>query len=194
MNDLEKRRAHWDVPTNRAPREEHDMTDSLPYPFEGLEALFTGQDVLEIGPGRGRQFERLWNKTRTYSVCDISPAALEKPVFAPAKARFLISSYKENLLQSFDVIHFWYVLHHVKVDELSDFFRFIARHLRPNGLAIFNSPQTGNHRAWYTGDGIGTTYLERWAIEQAYWPCFNTVVVRKQDDRSSGYLFVLRKS
>ena len=193
IDDLELRRAHWDKPENRAPRDEHDLTDSLPYPFEGVEHLFDGKDVLEIGPGRGRQYERIKTAVQSYSVCDISPAALTEPVFADVTARYLLSDYGKDFTDRFDVVHFWYVLHHVRLDELGNFFGFVARHLRTSGMALFNSPQVGDVLAYRPGDGLGTTLMDRATVMTAYASHLNTVGVCYQNDRSSGDLFIARK-
>lgn len=187
----EFRRRHWDDPRSRAPRDEHDLTDSLPYPFAGLEHLFDGKDVLEVGPGRGRQYEYLYNRAHTYSVCDISPVALQEPIFYSAASRLLLTSYEDDFGVQFDVVHFWYVLHHIKADELASFFAFIARHTKD--IAIFNTPQTGNAREWYRGDGIGTTWIDEGTVATATAPYFDIVRVEQQDRLSSGYLFEVKK-
>ncbi len=194
-----ERRAHWDVPTNRAPHDWHDIADSLPYPFEGFEWMFYGKDVLEVGPGRGRQYERIKKTCGTYRICDISPAALLEPVFADVGARYLLWGYNDDFGCQFDVIHFWYVLHHVKRSELGDFFAFIARHLRRGGVALFNSPQTDKPEEWYAGDGIGTTMMSTTEIRAAYalGAVYAPLVTEKmllQETHSSGHVFVVRKT
>lgn len=192
IEDLEVRRRHWDKSSNRAPRDGHDMTDSLPYPFEGTEHLFAGKDVLEIGPGRGRQYDRLKGIARSYAICDISQEALDEPVFAGVPWRFLLSDYGERF-GLFDVVHFWYVLHHVKPRERSDFFGFVAAHLRPGGFVLFNSPQVGNERGWYANDGMGTTWIDEGLIRRVCSRHFVTLTIVKQDRLSSGFLVVARK-
>jgi SAM-dependent methyltransferase len=193
IDDLGARRRHWDDPVNRAPRDEHDLEDSLPYPFGGLENLFFDKDVLEIGPGRGRQYERLRGLVKSYSLCDISTAALAEPVFDGARAKYWLYDYSDDFFTRFDLIHFWYVLHHIRRGELEAFFAFVARHLREAGVALFNSPQTGNNPDWYTGDGMGTTYMTSLEVVHAFSPFLTIVEVCEQDDRSSGALFVTRK-
>ncbi len=192
ITDLAARRAYWNEPTNRAPRDEHDLTDSLPYPFEGHEWRFYHQCVLEIGPGRGRQYERLRGTTSSYVVCDISPAALLEPVFAGVP-KYLLCDYRDDFVGRFNIAHFWYVLHHVKSEELGDFFAFVARHLRLGGLALFNSPQSTNTPEWYTEDGVGTTWMDVNKVRETYTPHLETVGVYNQNSRSSGDLFVVRK-
>lgn len=193
IRDLDRRREHWDDPRNRAPREEHDLADSLPYPFEPVEHLFAGQDVLEIGPGRGRQYDRLRHLAGEYAICDISPSALAEPVFAGVARRFLLTDYTQDFVYRFNVVHFWYVLHHVREDELGAFFSFAARHLRSGGVALFNTPITTNAPEWYTGDGTGTTCHRPVDVVKASQPYLDVVAVYNQNDRSSGALFVMEK-
>ena len=169
----------------------HDLSDSIPYPYDGMEHLFDGKDVLEVGPGRGRQYQRLKGRVRSYSVCDI--VALDPDIFGGADGRYVISSYSSDLGTEFDVVHFWYVLHHVRTDELADFFRFLARHLEYGGVAVFNTPWLGNPRGWYVGDGIGTTYIGVREVEDNSRKWFRVLRCSKVDERSNGYVFVLRK-
>lgn len=193
IDDLAGRRSHWDDPRSRAPREEHDLADSLPYPFAPVEHLFAGKDVLEIGPGRGRQYDRLGGAVASYGVCDLSPAALDEPALDGVACKLLLEDYAIDFGRRFDVVHFWYVLHHVKRAEMGAFFAFVARHSRPSGLALFNSPQDGNAPEWYRGDGMGTTWMDRETVRSAYAPHLETLDVYCQDDRSSGDLFVTRR-
>ena len=195
MTDIDARRAYWDNPANRAPREDHDLTDSMPYPFDVLdvEDWFAHKDVLEIGPGRGRQYAVLKGMAKSYSVCDISPAALAEPVFSGVADKYLLSDYADDFTARFDVVHFWYVLHHVVALEMCDFFAFVARHLHTGGTALFNSAQSGNAPDWYTGDGMGTTWMDRTMVRSTYSPHLETLDVYCQDERSSGDLFVTRK-
>ena len=193
IHNLDARRRYWDDPRNRAPREDHDLTDSVPYPFEPMVSMFRDKDVLEIGPGRGRQYDRLKCIPSSYSVCDISPACLAEQAFNGVDRKYLLSSYEDDFVERFDLIHFWYVLHHVRLDELDNFFAFVARHLRPGGLAMFNTPQSGNVAEWYVDDGMGTTKIDRGMVRTAYRPHLETLDVYCQDERSSGDLFVTRK-
>ena len=193
IDDLNIRRAYWDVHVNRAPREQHDMTDSIPYPFEGEEWRFYHKDVLEIGPGHGRQYERLRGAARSYSVCDISPVAMTESVFDSATAKYVMCDYRNDFGARFNVVHFWYVLHHIKTTEMDEFFAFVARHLRTGVIAMFNSPQSRNAEEWYNGDGMGTTWMDRAAVRKVYSLYLETVSVYQQDRLSSGELFVARK-
>ena len=159
IDDLLVRRDHWNSPTNRAPYDDFAKSDiEWPYPADKLEQMTSGLDVLEIGPGRGRIYARLRDKVKSYSICDIAPNTLTESVFEGVDCRILLSDYDVDRHWRWDVIHFWYVLHHIKVDELEGFFGFVVRHLRPSGFALFNLPILDQSRL-YTGDGIGTTWI-----------------------------------
>lgn len=193
MTISDERRSHWDDPKMRAPYDYHDMSDSLPYPFEPVEGMFKDKRVLEIGPGRGRQYQRLRIRVKSYAICDITLKALLEPVFDGVVNKYLLRSYADDFELRFGIVHFWYVLHHVKPDEVPSFFAFVVRHLVPGGYALFNSPQTGNAREWYTDDGIGTSYLTAEYLHSCCTSDFSEVESRTQDERSSGYLFIARK-
>lgn len=189
LDNLATRSAHWNLRANRAPREEHDLTDSLPYPFDRIEYLLHDKDVLEIGPGRGRQYDRLKSVVKSYSICDIAPECLEEPLFQPCRHRFLLKDYTDEFPCTFDVVHFWYVLHHVKANELGAFFAFAARHMNRSGIVLFNSPQIGNTIEWYTDDGLGTTRHTEAAIYDAMSQHFRIFVCEEIDKLSTGWLF-----
>lgn len=184
---------HWNNSSNRAPRAEHDLIDSLPYPFESVMDMFVGKDVLEIGPGRGRQYEKVARLANSYSICDISPAALEEPIFDKVNAKYILRSYSDEFAARFDVVHFWYVLHHIIPKEIEEFFSFVARHTVQDGVVMFNTPQSINSIGWYTNDGLGTSLIARSTIMAAYKPYFYTISTQYQNERSSEYLFVIGK-
>jgi SAM-dependent methyltransferase len=98
-----------------------------------------GKSVLEIGPGQGRQFERVFPVSSEYHIADISDVVLQLPVYESVKKTKLLN-YDQDLGEDFDVIHFWYVVHHVLTEEIGEFFSFIHRHLRLSGRAYFNYP------------------------------------------------------
>mgnify|MGYP001587806125 CR=1 FL=1 len=185
MEMLTERRAWWSRPENRY----HNLTDSLAYPFEGIEGLFIGRDVLEIGPGHGRQCRRLVDVAKSYSVCDIVP--MDEPAFDGLQ-KFVIEDYSVDMGADFDVIHFWYVLHHVPISELSPFFEFVSRHLLKGGHAMFNTPILHPNGTHYAGDGLATTWIDRDAVLQNLGQ-LDVVMEQHQNVGSSGILFVVRK-
>lgn len=198
MMNLEERRAYWNKRENRAPYlAHHDLCDSLPYPFEpSIAMIFDNKDVLEIGPGNGRQYERVRERTRSYSVCDISMSALEEPIFRDIDqrhgGRYVISDWNANLPRSFDVIHFWYVLHHIQLSEMHLFFAFVRNHLRrPYGLVAFNTPMLENVQSDPAGDGIGTTYSDPEVVRQTAHP-LEIIMAQPVQQKSTGHVFLLR--
>ncbi len=171
------------------------MTDSLPYPFEnaGIQNIFDGMDVLEIGPGNGRQYERAHNRTKSYCLADISEEALMEPVFddvAPSN-KFILSSWEQSLGRQFDVIHFWYVLHHVMLIEMKDFFSFVRRHLRSGGLAAFNCPEPQNVQGFYEGNGTDTTYSDPSIVQLMARP-MEMLMAAPIQMKSTGYVILLQ--
>lgn len=200
IEDLERRRRYWDIRTNRAPYDTHDMTDSLPYPFEcagvSLTTLFRDKDVLEIGPGNGRQYERLRGIARSYCIADIAPDGLDEPAFndiAPDR-KFLLEDWGQSLGRTFDVIHFWYVLHHIIRNEMTDFFTFVSNHLRKGGAACFNCPEPTNMQGTWSGDGMGTTYSDPIIVRCAIMDLPLSVVMNvRVGMKSTGYVFMLQK-
>lgn len=193
--DLEKRRQGWNQRKARAPYDtHHDMTDSLPYPFEnaGIYPIFCGRDVLEIGPGNGRQYERLSKKAKSYCIADIAPNGLAESVFRTATEKFLLEDWNQNLGRTFDVIHFWYVLHHIRLGEMPDFFSFVHRHLKSGGLAAFNCPMPINVTGAPEGDGFGTTYSDPMVVQNNCRP-LNILMSLPIGQKSNGYVFLLQR-
>ncbi len=132
-------------------------------PFEAVEdwrACFLGRDALEIGPGEGRQADALMPLARSYSVADIVPEVLALPRYERAQ-RFQIRNYAvDRMGRSFGVISFWYLVHHVRTDELEDFFGFVAAHADADAWVFFNIPgpsPSSTLVADGTGDGRRTT-------------------------------------
>ncbi|KKL92269.1 hypothetical protein LCGC14_1886400 [marine sediment metagenome] len=195
IKDIEKRSQFWDKRENRGPIDgSHDLKDSLPYPFSGSEGLFRGRNVLEIGPGRGRQYDYLKGYVKSYSICDISVEALiGEEYIVDIKDRFQFETYDADFEVRFDIVHFWYVLHHILKEEIDQFFDFVYRHLKDKGLVMFNTPQLHNVVGAYTGDGIGTTHFKLSDIIEALYQKFDVKVIRQIDFKSTGYLIIGEK-
>lgn len=197
INNLENRRERWGHPCAWGPIGRHDLTDSLPYPFEdaGIGEIFEGKDVLEIGPGAGRQFERLCGCTKSYYLCDICQSVLDQPLFAISNGKFLVEDWGQYLGQLFDVVHFWYVIHHIRQDELRNFFAFLSRHLRNGGRIAFNNPEPINVQGDPAGDGCGTTYTDPEiigaAVEGLSLEILSVTSIQK---KSTGHVFLLGKT
>lgn len=134
IDDLEARAKFWGEM-----QPENFSGASLAFPFSGHEDLFEGKNVLEIGPGAGRQFEKLFPLAAKYSVADISKEVLDKEIYKEIP-RHLITSYEAALSKKkFDVVHFWYVVHHIKPSELEEFVEFVNRHVKVGGHILFNT-------------------------------------------------------
>jgi SAM-dependent methyltransferase len=184
----------WGHRGARGPEGGHDLCDSLPYPFEtaGVQDIFNGKDVLEIGPGNGRQFEHVSRRSKSYCIADISKSALDEPVFKGASEKFLISDWEELLGRVFDVIHFWYVLHHITQGEMRQFFLFVSNHLRDTGVVAFNTPQKINVQHDPRGDGCGTTYSDPVIVHERL-ETLKVVRAVLVDRKSTGYVILLQK-
>ncbi len=134
---------------------------SISNPFKSHIEIFESKDVLELGPGWGRQFQQLSPLVSTYYVADICQTVLDRKIYQGVN-KFLIKNYEQNLGKKFDIITFWYVIHHILNSELDDFFNFLNRHLHTGGSVFFNCPsdtfdqETGSPKD-INGDGIKTT-------------------------------------
>lgn len=157
IDDLEKRAAFWGSLPVGGPG-----GGSFPTPFIKHQHIFNGTNVLEIGPGDGRQFDVLSKVASRYTVADISSAVLAKPQYSEV-TRLLITSYN-TFLRAFDVVTCWYVFHHVKKTERTAFLNLVRNHLERGGYFYFNVPDE-NHPDAAADDGIGTTALTRVEID-----------------------------
>jgi len=154
IHQIEHRRSFW-----KDHHVERCQGDSVPRPYEavpGYTDFFEGRRVLEIGPGEGRQYSHLRDLASAYHVADIVGEVLELPQFERADGRHLIDRYDtRDLGERFDTITFWYVLHHVRLDEAGGFFGFLARHLAPGGALLFNAPHANPEHEMAAGEGDG---------------------------------------
>jgi 2-polyprenyl-3-methyl-5-hydroxy-6-metoxy-1,4-benzoquinol methylase len=118
------------------------LGDSDPTPYTALanwQDLFTGADVLEIGPGEGRQFDVVMPLAASYAVADINPVVLRQDLYADCE-RILLKSYTIAERESWDVAMAWYVLHHVTKAEGAAFIQMLADSVRPGGKVLLNAP------------------------------------------------------
>lgn len=155
MSISKERKDFWDV------KHKSDCQGTTTFVMlkENLD-LFTDKKVLEIGPGEGRQFNLVKGQTQDYSIADISQATLDEKNYVNNVEKYLLEDYSQDFDVKFDVIHFWYVIHHVRLEEIHSFFGFLDRHLTEDGLLIFNFPETVTFtEGVLENDGIKTTPL-----------------------------------
>jgi len=156
MKDIENRIGFWaeaDICATQG--------RSISNPFKSHIEIFEAKDILEIGPGWGRQFKQLNPLALTYCVADICQKVLNRGVYKDID-KFVIKDYQQDLNRKFDIITFWYVIHHILGSELDDFFSFLNRHLYVGGSVFFNCPndefdQEIGSPENINGDGIKTT-------------------------------------
>lgn len=188
LKNYKQRLAHWDTG--------HDvicMGNSLSLPFLKYIHMFQNKKVLEIGPGGGRQFVVVKPYTDEYAVVDISAEVLRNALYENV-TQFLIDDYSVNLNSTFDIIHFWYVIHHVLREELSDFRDFLVRHLNKKGIIIFNTAILSYPSDAYGEDGCLTTPLTPLEIEDVFAEKFNVFI--KDDSlqtNASGMIIIASK-
>ncbi|MCC6676101.1 MAG: methyltransferase domain-containing protein [Phycisphaerales bacterium] len=163
IQDLQHRAEFW-AEHHRVPCQ----GDSIARPFvhvPGWRGLVTGRSVLEIGPGEGRQFAELRPLAASYAIADIVPKVLENVMYRHAGRHLITSYHADEFGERFDVICFWYVLHHVLRDEGSAFFEFIERHLAEGGDVIFNTP-SASQSVGVTQDGGNGTETTPWQPDE----------------------------
>lgn len=165
--------------------------DSPPCPFEKYTHFFTFRDVLEIGAGEGRQYEYAHIGTKSYSIADISEEALDTERIPLHVDRYLITDYDSNFGRKFDLIHFWYVLHHIPREELFAFINFLRRHLISGGILMFNTPYLDFDEGAYADDGVNTTPHKIYHMLQYLDPYFFCLYVDGTKwGKSNGHIYV----
>jgi hypothetical protein len=155
--------------------------------------IFRGKHVLEIGPGIGRQFDVIRPYTKTYSIADISWKNINLPIFEGSD-KFPVSKYilyqYGDLRHKWEVIHFWFVIHHILHDEIHKFIDFIYRHIMDNGYVIFNAPiaDTGGDR--FKEDGMSTTPWKNGELDEYFhFAGFSRPVPIIRFDNNELYIF-----
>lgn len=121
--------------------------------------LLRNKDVLEIGPGEGRQFSLAAPVARSYAVADISQKVLSQPLFSTA-SQHQLTSWRVELGRQWDIIHAWYVVHHLLPEERPEFFNFLRTHLKHDGTVIFNIPFANISPGDAMDDGMRTTRVD----------------------------------
>jgi len=114
-------------------------------------ALFSaGQQVLEIGPGRGEFLEF----AATKGITNIDVIDRDQGVLDYVKARYPVrgawTCSAENLssldttLSTYDRIFVLQVMEHIRTESLEDFIRSLYKHLKPGGKLIITVPNGAN--------------------------------------------------
>ena len=156
MDNLEARVTLWNechIVERQGASPQHPFTITPSW-----EEIYSEKTVLEIGPGEGRQTKELKKWSLNYYIADICQSALDKH---DVTDKFLLNGWDNDLGMKFDVICFWYVLHHITRMESGHFLKFLHRHLNPGGYIHFNYPHYDpSHKglsAVEGGDGLKTT-------------------------------------
>ena len=189
MFNLDNRIRHWSTGYTAK-----NQGDSPPCPFDDWLEFFEG-NVLEIGPGEGRQYVTLKDrpKIRLYAIAEISEQALRSPIYENVQKKFLLRRYDEDLGYRFNVIHFWYVLHHIPRIEIADFVQFLRTHITENGLILFNTPYLDFDQGAYADDGVLTTKYTISEVIDIFGKYFFCLLADGSDwGKSHGYLYIGR--
>ena len=187
--NLEKRIEHWSDGWTAK-----NQGDSPPAPFINYVQHYVGANVLEIGPGEGRAHETVRRVVSGYAIADISADVLKAPVWENIKDKVLIRTYEEDFGKQFDVVHFWYVLHHIPRCEVWDFFLFAIRHLKTNGHLMFNTPYLGFAGGAYSDNGVLTTRYSPGEILNLLELHLDCLVLDGTNiGKSNGHIYVGRK-
>ncbi len=157
MKNLKRRISFWSSETRLNNFDSNWISPKIIEVMDDLK-IFQGKNVLEIGPGVGRQFTLFKDLAKSYDLADISSDVLSHPRFLQNK-RKVLTSWSDRLKVKYDIITFWFVIHHVRKDEIGAMIKFLHRHLRQDGLVIFNSPLYNRNGRKDRSDGIHTT---RW--------------------------------
>jgi len=115
------------------------LSPVMPYDGFGWRQLVAKHDVLEVGPGGGRQFDLVAPIAASMAVADIVPEVLAMPRYADAQ-RYLLKQYSIPRREGYDVVMCSYVLHHVLKKEGPAFVQMLADVLRIGGTLLLNAP------------------------------------------------------
>jgi len=159
---------------------------------------FNGKDILEIGPGMGRQCNIVVSNTqvKSYSIADITDHNFNDKIFSNFE-KIIISppKYKGTNKKKYDVIHCWFVVHHVPPDELDCFLGFVARHLKRGGHFIFNFPCKERYfrENYCSTDGIKTAPHTKESVFKAVEKKFELCEGSLGFGDANSYWCILRK-
>lgn len=189
MRNVGARLDHWSTGWTAK-----NQGDSPPTPFYMYIDYFEGRDVLEIGPGEGRQYNSVKHLTKSYSIADISAEALASSQFDAIDYKYKLKGFSDKLHRKFDLIHFWYVLHHIPSDELYEFVGFfLSDHLNKDGIVMFNTPYLEFDQGAYGNDGVLTTKYRLDEILRTFDPFFFCIILDgSMYGASNGHIYIGR--
>ena len=135
--------------------------------------IFKDKHILEIGPGEGRQFDHVYPMSSSYAIADISKEVLNQTKYINIQ-KYHITSYNDSFNNTFEVIHFWYVITHILKEELRPFFEFLYKLTSEKGVLVFNYQCIDEYSIdQLANDGMKTSVLLEEDIEKAMYGFFN---------------------
>lgn len=155
MKNYNRRRNFWSDQLRLNGFDNNWINDEILDALDNLE-IFKDKDILEIGPGSGRQFTVFKKHANSYELADISEQVLDNEIYK-SYDKNVITTWSDRFGAKYDIITFWFVIHHITHDEIGAMIKFCHRHLRSEGLLIFNSPMKIRSSKMYKEDGIRTT-------------------------------------
>ena len=162
------------------------------------QSLYQGKQVLEIGPGEGRQFKILLPLTSSYDIADISPDVVRNPIYKQTHKQSLLTSWDLSLNTMYDTICLWYVFHHVLKSEAAGLISFLSRHTKHGGFVHFNCPQIVSHSGLSVNqDGNGretTPWILKEILDLFTKPDWIVSYRTSTNDLSNGFVILAQKS
>ena len=164
LMNLDERSEFWgnNDPNKLRSLDINSKDETITYFIENNLNYFRNKRVLEIGPGKGRQTQYTFPLSKNYALADISKDVLDREVFENIREKYILDDYEFNkkYVKKFDVVLFWYVVHHVLQEELDDFFKFVKNSLKKRGKIVFNYPSDDLPDRTYRNDGMKTTRFD----------------------------------
>lgn len=105
-----------------------------------FDALQMTGDVLELAPGTGNWTQRLLATTNTVTAVDASPEmiAINRARVQSERVTYVLADlFTWQPARQYDAICFGFWLSHVPLERMDDFWRTVAKALRPGGKLFF---------------------------------------------------------
>ena len=141
--------------------------EDFPYKaYDEWESFFKDKNVLEIGPGAGKQLNEVASLATEYSVADVADLVLKLyPEKKNRKSYKIDFDFSNSIRKKYDTIVAWYVVHHVLREEIDGFIDFLSSTLKKDGVAVFNIPDRDHGNTAADNDGTKTTDWQKLEIE-----------------------------